>query len=541
MVPTWALYQHRQNLRNTGPDGGGREGRKICPDHAWNGLQCMRALVEAFPDIWGLDDFNELTPLLLRRRAGHIGSPNVYVESQARASRAIQLNPRDAARTLYLERHPWVVKAPPPTAPPPQLPKPPPPIPEVEMLPSEPAGSSLDSVRGGDQDVHISGLSEDDQPDDASLAASLMQASRRVQNMADYQQRVDEGHAAEEAPEAESESEEAPEDIAAELVDLAGNPLPVLPDTEHDAERVTRIQETLKHLLPGNIGPTALEGAEPGASPEATMDAYVASVRSLAVRFEVLRESELRHGCTERLRYQNLLHNATTDATAGSGSGLSHRAVQEYIEEVDRATEDIQICSAVAAETARNILGPAPPGDPRLFGTSAVNEQRQAERMSDQARERLNQLRVASDGQGVVYGDEQCHRCGRTFDNTVHRQVCDACALPFHVICYRRHLEEGCAGTPQPWPAAKPKSNTIGTLRGKHRESTVVRNREQTDLYARVVKAKAEPSSSSATGTECESRWPKPPTVPPISMQTSPPILDSYDGTMPSLTTEDTY
>jgi len=180
MVPTWALYQHRQNLRNTGPDGGGREGRKICPDHAWNGLLCMRALVEAFPDIWGLDDFNELTPLLLRRRAGHIGAPNVYVESQARASRAIQLNPRDAARTLYLERHPWVVKAPPPTAPPPQLPKPPPPIPEVEMLPSEPAGSSRDTARGGDQDVHVSGFSDDDQQDDASLAASLMRARNNI-------------------------------------------------------------------------------------------------------------------------------------------------------------------------------------------------------------------------------------------------------------------------------------------------------------------------------------------------------------------------
>ena len=156
LVPEWELYKHRAHLRCIGPDGGGRKGRHVAKDHAWNGLLCMRAIAAACPLIQALEDFDDLTPLLLRRKAGHIGSPAVYQESQARAKRAKFLNPLGAAITLHLEQPPWVAKAAPPKAPsnatpsyvaPSYAPKPPPPTPEVGMLPPEPAGSSGD-VRG---------------------------------------------------------------------------------------------------------------------------------------------------------------------------------------------------------------------------------------------------------------------------------------------------------------------------------------------------------------------------------------------------------
>ncbi len=151
-------------------------------------------------------------------------------------------------------------------------------------------------------------------------------------------------------------------------------------------------------MLPSELAAPALAGVEhvlgTDISPEAAITAYVDTVKGLAVRLEVLRESELRHGCSDRLLYQNLLQATTTEAGGGGGLGLSHRAVQKYIEEVDKALESIEIESALAVDNTRNILGPSPTGALRRFGTSSVNEQTQVERMSDQEQQRFNLPRV---------------------------------------------------------------------------------------------------------------------------------------------------
>ncbi len=72
-----------------------------------------------------------------------------------------------------------------------------------------------------------------------------------------------------------------------------------------------------------------------------------------------------------------------------------------------------------------------------------------------------SQLRPQTQSGKKTHGDEQCALCSRRFDHTMIRVVCETCLEPFHLVCVRRHREQGCRGTAR---LPMPKSPEMGKM-----------------------------------------------------------------------------
>ena len=77
------------------------------------------------------------------------------------------------------------------------------------------------------------------------------------------------------------------------------------------------------------------------------------------------------------------------------------------------------------------------------------------------ARSSKPQPRPQTQSFAKAHGDETCSLCGRRFDGLMIRRVCETCLEPFHVVCVRRHREQGCRGTSQ---LSMPKSPEMGKM-----------------------------------------------------------------------------